>query len=85
MKKDGVLSEVYEVKTGAGRQMLYTAIGQLMTHGLDSGDQSVRRFLVVPDDEEIPEDINEATATLGIEVLRFRLRNKGRKTVVDLV
>jgi hypothetical protein len=29
VKKDGVLSEVYEVKTGAGRQMLYTAIGTM--------------------------------------------------------
>ena len=85
VKKGGVLSEVYEVKTGAGRQLLYTAIGQLMTHGLDMGDRSVRRFLVVPDDEEIPDDIDLATATLGIKVRRFKLRNIGRKRVVELV
>ena len=79
------MSEVYEVKTGTGRQLLYTAIGQLMTHGDGNGDRSVRRVLVVPVDKEIPEDIGQAAATLGIDVLRFRLRKTGRARTVELI
>ena len=72
VKKDGRLSEVYEVKTGLGRQMLYTAIGQLVTHAA-TGHESVAKFLVIPGDEEIPQDLVQAIKVLGIEIIHFRL------------
>ncbi|MBL7238876.1 hypothetical protein [Komagataeibacter rhaeticus] len=72
VKKDGALTEVYEVKTGVGRQMLYTAIGQLVTHAT-LGGEDVARILVIPADDDIPEDLGRAIAALGIRVRRFRL------------
>lgn len=77
VKKDGALSEVYEVKTGAGRQMLYTAIGQLVTHAT-SDRSEVAKFVVIPADESIPKDLEQAIAALGINVRRFRLQGAGR-------
>ena len=83
VKKDRVLSEVYEVKTGVGRQMLYAAIGQLVTHAT-SGGESVAKFLVVPADEDIPKDLAQAMAVLGIQVRHFRLDGIGRNRVIEL-
>jgi hypothetical protein len=81
VKMDGALSEVYEVKTGIGRQMLYTAIGQLVTHGT-TGNGEVAKFLVIPADEAIPKDFKQALAVLGIQILRFRLDGARRNKVV---
>jgi len=83
VKKDGVLSEVYEVKTGVDRQMLYTAIGQVVTHAA-TGGEGVAKFLVVPADEDIPGDFKQAIAALGIQVRRFRLRGTSRNRVIEL-
>lgn len=83
VKKNGVLSEIYEVKTGAGRQMLYTAIGQVMTHAA-TGRSDVAKFLVVPADETIPTDLAGAIEILGISVRRFRLAGTSRRRVVEL-
>lgn len=83
VKKDGVLSEVYEVKTGVGRQMLYTAIGQVVTHAT-IGQGEVAKFLVIPADESIPKDLEQAIAILGINVRRFRLQRAGRNRIVEL-
>jgi hypothetical protein len=83
VKKDGVLTEVYEVKTGLGRQMLYTAIGQLLTHST-TGNGAVAKFLVVPADEEIPKDFIHAIEVLDINVRRFRLQGSGRNRAVQL-
>ena len=83
VKKDGVLSEVYEVKTGVGRQMLYTAIGQVVTHAT-TGREDLAKFLVVPADEDIPNDFQKAIAVLGIRVRRFRLDGTGRNRVIKL-
>lgn len=83
VKKDGVLSEVYEVKTGLGRQMLYTAIGQLMTHAA-TGQETVAKFLVIPSDEDIPHDLGQAIKVLGIEIIHFRLDGSGRNRVIKL-
>ena len=60
---------VFEVKTKCDRQSLHTAIGQLMTHGRQSG---VTKHLVVPADGEIPNDCEEALELLAIKVRRFR-------------
>ena len=83
VKKDGVLSEIYEVKTGVGRQMLYTAIGQLVTHA-SAGHKAVAEILVVPEGENMPEDFEHAIATLGIKVRRFRLTGSARKRAIAL-
>jgi len=83
VKKDAVLSEVYEVKTGVGRQMLYTAIGQLVTHATTRGE-GIAKFLVVPADEDIPKDFEQAIAVLGIQVRRFRLGGTNRNRVIEL-
>jgi len=83
VKKDGVLSEVYEVKTGVGRQMLYTAIGQVVTHAVN-GQGEVAKFLVIPADESIPNDLGRAISILGIKLRRFWLQRAGGKRVVEL-
>jgi hypothetical protein len=84
VRKGGHVTEVYEVKTGLGRQMLYTAIGQLVTHSA-AGDGEIARFLVVPADEEIPDDFNHAILVLGIQVRRFRLAGSPSKREIKLV
>jgi hypothetical protein len=83
VNKDGALSEVYEVKTGVGRQMLYTAIGQLVAHAAGEG-RGVAKILVVPADEIIPADLEKALATLGVDVRRFRLMGRGVNRNVEL-
>jgi len=83
VKKDGVLSEIYEVKTGVGRQMLYTAIGQVVTHATN-GHGEVAKFLVIPADESVPKDLEQAIANLGIKIRRFRLRRAGRSRIIEL-
>jgi hypothetical protein len=63
--------------------MLYTAIGQVVTHAT-TGDDEVAKFLVVPADDVIPKDFEQAIAILGIQVRRFRLEGAGRSRVVEL-
>ena len=83
VKKNNTLSELYEVKTGIGRQMLYTAIGQLVTHAT-IGKAEVTKFLVLPADENVPTDLTRAITALGIQVQRFRLGGTARKRIVEL-
>lgn len=69
VRRGPTLTEVYEVKTEVGRQSLYTAIGQLMTHGpADGGD--IKRVLAIPPGD-LPADIQRSLAALGIVVRRF--------------
>ena len=84
VKKAGVVSEVYEVKTGVGRQVLYTAIGQIVTHAATAGDE-VTKYLVVPADETIARDLEQAMAVLHIKVRRFKLIGSGLKRTVRLI
>ena len=84
VKKDDVITEVYEVKTGLGRQMLYTAVGQLMTHSAPSNGAAIK-FRVVPDDEEIPDDFRLAIKCLGIQVRKFRLAGTKSKRIIELL
>lgn len=83
VKKAGVVSEVYEVKTGVGRQVLYTAIGQLVTHAATVGDE-VTKYLVAPADEAISEDLERALTALRIQIRRFQLIGRGHKRTVQL-
>lgn len=84
VKKGDVVTEIYEVKTGLGRQMLYTAIGQLVTHSAHSNGVA-SKFLVVPDDEEIPDDFRLAIKWLGIQVRKFRLSGTKSKRVIEIL
>lgn len=67
---NGRLKEVYEVKTRSGRDDAYAAIGQVLVH---ANNTSCERIIVVPNDEELAEDIATALSRLGIEVLKCRL------------
>jgi hypothetical protein len=48
---------------------LYTAIGQLVTHG----NGLAKRYLVLPAGEPLPTDIRRALAELRIEPLSFTM------------
>jgi hypothetical protein len=75
------VTEVYEVKTSLGRQSLYAAIGQLLTHSVEAG-QSVKRVLVVPDGP-IAGDLLRCMAVHGINIRRFTL-TRGKEPQVVL-
>lgn len=77
----GKLVELYEVKTSTERQALYTAIGQLITHGTGS---TPKRFIVVPAGEAIPADFIAALDEHEITVRRFELTGQKVKTVTLL-
>lgn len=64
-----MLTEVYEVKTEIGRQFIYTAIGQLMTHG-PADTTGIKRILAIPPGE-LATDLKRSLSALGIMVRRF--------------
>lgn len=70
----GKLLEVHEVKTNSERQTLYTAIGQIMVH---SGDDTkdIRKYLVLPKDSRIPQDVKSTIKRLRISILHFEIEN----------
>lgn len=72
------LVEVFEVKTSTARPDVYTAIGQLMVHG--SSDEC-RRVMVLAHKELIASDLKAALQRLNIELLRFKLDEKGATIV----
>jgi hypothetical protein len=76
------MTELFEVKTSIGRQALYTAIGQLVTHSADSPGR-VFRTLVIPEGD-LPGDLVRSIDALGIEVRRFRL-SKGDTPKISLL
>lgn len=84
VKKKKKITEVYEVKTSVGRQALYTAIGQIMTH-TPANNPDIRRVLVLPFEENVPEDINAAILALDIEVRRFKISLSKKKWSVELM
>lgn len=65
------LIEAYEVKTDTGRQSIYTAVGQLMTHAYDPGGD-VQRILVIPQGD-LPLDLKRCLRALKIVVRRFAI------------
>jgi hypothetical protein len=70
----GILTELYEVKTNCDRQTLYSAIGQVIVH-CESRSGTFQRFLVLPNGEQIAEDIEHALTRASISVIRFELAN----------
>lgn len=63
------LLSVYEVKTSTARQALYTAIGQLIVHSATASES--KRYLVLPQDEAIPDDIAKALKAWGVTIYKF--------------
>ena len=84
VKKNGILSEIYEVKTFVDRQTLYTAIGQIVAHASEN-ISSIAKFLVIPVDEDIPDDLKQAIAVLGIKTRHFRIRGADLDKTVELL
>ena len=69
------LVELYEVKTSSERSDVYTAIGQLLVHGT----ADCENFLVLPRGRQLPNDLADALERNQIEMLRFRLNNRGAR------
>ena len=69
------LVELYEVKTSSERSDVYTAIGQLLVHGTEDCE----KFLVLPRGRQLPNDLADALERNQIEMLRFRLNNRGAR------
>lgn len=83
VKARGRITEIYEVKTGTGRQELYTAIGQLLTHASEGG--TVLKTLVIPADENLPTDLAHAIDALAIQVRHFKMTGNARRRRVALL
>ncbi|WP_337264413.1 MULTISPECIES: hypothetical protein [unclassified Serratia (in: enterobacteria)] len=71
--------EIYEVKSSATRTDIYSAIGQLLVHGV-VGD--CRRVMVIPYTETISDDLSNALRRLRIELLRFVLDDE-KATIIE--
>jgi len=61
---------IYEVKTSADTQSVYTAVGQLFMHSV--GLKTIKKYIVLPEIEEYNELV-ECLKELNIEVLWFTL------------
>jgi hypothetical protein len=73
IRREGALVELYEVKPTCERQALYTAIGQLVVHSADN--QSVARYLAIPKDGRVPDDIKRSLAVANVKTLNFEIRD----------
>lgn len=82
VRDSGVLTEVYEAKTSVDRQVLYTAIGQLIVHAAEQ--PKPRKFLVIPNDRTLPNDIHAAMKEQDIELLRFAVMTDGSGVKIDV-
>jgi hypothetical protein len=82
VSRAGRMTELYEVKTRLDRQSFYTALGQLMTHGV--GDEP-QRVMVLPADGDLPEDCRRALSAHRVELRRFRIVGEGGSASVDLI
>lgn len=78
VKNNGELVELYEVKTNAERQTIYTAIGQLLVHGIGEGRRSAK-YLVIPHESILSRDLAGALERNSIEILRFNLTKTGAR------
>lgn len=63
------LIELYEVKTSSDTQNVYTAIGQLSVH---CGDTNCERYIVLPEDNALANNLTSALSRLKIELLNFQ-------------
>jgi hypothetical protein len=71
IKTQGVLSEIYEVKSGCSRSQIYGGVGQILVHEAPEGRS--KRFLVLPDDDRLKPDLRRALDRNKIEVILFHM------------
>ena len=77
----GRLVELYEVKTSTARSDVYSALGQLIVHG----PPSCKKVIVLPEEENLADDLMVALMRHGIALLRFELDDEGAPIIVDTV
>ena len=77
-KKSGNRVELYEVKTSTRRSDIYSAIGQLVTHGLGN----CKKFILLPYGESIADDLHAALQSLAIKLIHFKL-TKNKVTIIE--
>lgn len=70
IEQAGCLACLFEVKTSAARQVMYTAVGQLSVH---APAHNVARYVVVPDGESMATDIRACLDRLNVRVLTYEL------------
>jgi len=80
VERGGRWTEVYEVKSSADRQAIYTAIGQLLTHG-----RACDKTLVLPKNANLPKDLQTALEELDVAVryFTFHKTTKGRRVELE--
>lgn len=76
IEMNGVLTELYEVKTNCDRHTLYSALGQMLVYD-DSDGGTCQRFVVLPTGQEVPGDVIRAFGRANIALLRFECRGSG--------
>lgn len=67
---DEKLRELFEVKTSTSRSNIYSAIGQLLVH---SAQNNCKKTLVIPGEEPLQVDIQNALDALKIRIVTYRL------------
>ncbi|MEP3197117.1 MAG: hypothetical protein ABJO57_04545 [Lentilitoribacter sp.] len=82
--KNGKITEIYEVKTSSVRQVLYTAIGQLMTHSCGKAAIN-KRTLVIPKSSPLDSDFRLTLSEHNIKVQYFNLKRTKHKINVDFL
>jgi len=65
------LRQLYEVKSSADLQSLYSAIGQLTVHSC--GEPQVTKTIVIPVRKLHP-DLRKTISTLGFDILEYRIK-----------
>ena len=84
VRKNGHISEIFELKTSTDRYSLYTAVGQLITYSIEE-EGSVLKTLVVPEHGTWDGDFELVIKKLNIGVLRYRLQHGRAKTKVEIL
>ncbi len=74
LEKNGILTDVYEVKTQADTQSVYTAVGQLFMH--TAGQINVQKYLVLPAQKEDRRELLSCLSELKIQVIWYKNNNK---------
>lgn len=75
IQKSGETQKIFEVKTLAERQSIYTGIGQLMFHSAENSN--IEKILVFPL-EEYNKTISKILGKLNITVLTYTISDEGK-------
>lgn len=79
IQKSGETQKIFEVKTLADRQSIYTGIGQLMFHS--AGNNSIEKILVLPL-EEYNKNISKMLGKLNITVLTYTISDEEKVKIL---